>query len=153
VDDEPRCGVYRAPNREEESKFRDPSIVREHFNLPELGLKNAQSVVDMAKSETRLMNATLKGVAGETALVPESMPTEESMNRAKELFSSICDHHGTAMLMSMGPVFNELAGVQMVHADLIELSHQLEIGPETPLTFPDAVDIVAFVRSSTSDSA
>jgi hypothetical protein len=151
VDDEPRCGVYRAPNPEEEVKFREPSIVRESFNLPELGLKNAQSVVDMAKSETRVMNATLKGMAGgEAAETADTGPFQELvMRRAKELFSALSDRHGgTVILMLLGPVLAELLGFDVVHEDLMDLCAQLEIDPHTPISFPDIVDIAVFIRGN-----
>jgi hypothetical protein len=149
VDDEPRCGVYRAPNREEEAKFREPSIIRESFSLPELGLKNSQSVVDMAKSETRIMNATLKGVASERLGPAASiLPAELSMQHAKEVFASICDHSGAAFLISLGPVLKELLGTEVTRDDIVELAQQLEIGPDTPITFPDAVDIATFIKGN-----
>jgi hypothetical protein len=152
MDDEPRCGVYRAPNREEEAKFREPSIIRESFSLPELGLKNAQSVVDTAKSETRVMNATLKGVASERLVPAESsLPPEHSMQHAKEIFASICDHSGAAFLISLGPVLMELLGTELTRDDVVELAQQLEIGPDTPLTFPDVVDIATFIRGNSGD--
>lgn len=66
VEDEPRCGEYREPKPDEllyeMANFRDPPISRETFPLPKIGLLDPQGTLDFAKTETRLMNATLKGL-------------------------------------------------------------------------------------------
>mmetsp|Transcript_1633 Transcript_1633/g.1777 ORF Transcript_1633/g.1777 Transcript_1633/m.1777 type:complete len:240 (-) Transcript_1633:147-866(-) len=154
VDDAPRCGEYREPTKEEELRFRDPNILRENFDLPKLGLLDAQSILDVAKSESRQMNAYKRGLEGlespgrEGTIKNIIIISKENINRAAIAFSLLDDmKNGLIPLNVLGPVFHELeSGFSDDNMDAI--LNQLEIEFNTVLSFPEVVDIATFLLSN-----
>jgi hypothetical protein len=151
VSDAPRCGEYREPSKEEELRFRDPNIVRESFDLPKLGLLDAQSILDVAKSESRRVNAFKRGLEspGKKGTVDFTvMIPKENVNRAAVVFSVLDNmKNGLVPLNVLGPVFHELeSGFSDDNMDAILI--QLEIEFDTALSFPEVIDIATFLLSN-----
>ena len=100
VEDDPRCGEYRDPTRDEtnfeDDKFREPPIPRESFPLPAIGLLDPQGTLDLAKTETRLLNATLKGMTLTTN--GEDYPNNNTHNS-----SSYSPNHRNTMTAPSSP--------------------------------------------------
>jgi hypothetical protein len=146
-----KCGKYREPTKEEELRFRDPNILRENFDLPKLGLLDAQSILDVAKSESRQLNAYKRGLEspGKKGTMKNTiMISKENINRAAIAFSLLDDmKNGLIPLNVLGPVFHELeSGFSDDNMDAI--LNQLEIEFNTALSFPEVIDIATFLLSN-----
>ena len=154
MEDAPRCGEYREPTMDEEQRFREPTIVRESFELPKLGLLDPQSIVDVAKSETRISNAGKRGLENGNGnkglgLEPETNSiSKECMNRASVAFSKL-DVLGTGLvpLESLNSVFTEL-GSDFSGDNMDAIRHELEIERDTALSFPEVIDIALYLLSN-----
>lgn len=147
VDGAPTCGEYREPTPEEETRFREPTIAREIFELPELGLLDPQSIVDVAKSETRINNAGRRGLEiGNKGLSNhETTISKECMSRAAAAFARLdIENEGLLPLAALSPVFTEL-GSDFTDENIDAIREELEIEFDTALSFPEAIDIALYL--------
>ena len=150
VDGAPTCGEYREPTVEEEARFREPTIACEIFELPVLGLLDPQSIVDVAKSETRINNAGKRGLEmghkGKNDSIAPETPTisKECMNRAAVVFAQLDEGDGLVPLSALSPVFTEL-GSDFTDDNIDAIRQELEIELDTALSFPEAIDIALYL--------
>lgn len=144
VDDQPKCGEYRAPKPSELSLFGKPHVRQGHFDLPEIGLENPRAVLDLAISEARMERSPLGG-NGFTF-------SSETLQSAEKIFDSIDTTHVSLLpLRSLGEVFAEL-GLAVTPDDLAEIAAQLEIEQSSTFTFPEVVEIALFLINGSSSS-
>jgi len=188
VEDEPRCGEYRDPTRDElqheMAKFREPPIPHESFPLPKIGLLDPQGTLDLAKTQTRLMNATLKGLSmtddfrrstgggvdatGPRGVAPGALARAQAAFARLELDTRDGSSEATmggppaVPFCHLGPVFDALlAGdqpdgaqqVRLTDEDMEDIMAQLEIDADTPLSFPEVVEIAACISTTNVDPA
>lgn len=150
VDGAPSCGEYREPTRDEEIRFREPTIVRECFELPKLGLLDSQSILDIAKSESRIKNSKRRGLDIVSASGPDSAAafSKESVGRAAAAFAAL-DTRGNGLLPleMLRPVFREI-GFLLSDDDLDAIRVELEIDIDTALSLPEVIDIAAYQLSN-----
>ena len=159
LNNEPRCGVFRPPTGDEENKFRDATIVRQNFNLPELGLKNPQLTIELAKAETRIINTALKITQdmNDSTRQEEDRPftptlsnviSADLMYESRVVFNTIDQefkNNGLLPFEMLNPVFNKLLGVDLSDDNMEEIRSQLEIGYNATLEFSEAVDIATLI--------
>ena len=144
VDDAPKCGEYREPTREEELRFQEPTIARETFNLPKLGLLDPQSIIDMAKSESRISNAGRRGLEAPVA----TSISKERMCSAALVFGELSRaDNGLVILSNLSPVFAEL-GSDFSQDNIDAIKRELEIDNDTGLSFPEVTDIALYLLSN-----
>jgi hypothetical protein len=146
VADQPRCGEYRDPNSNEVHRFGEPDVRKESFTLPEIGLKQPRTVIDVATSEVRLDRALRLGQFCEEI-------TEEAIMDAENEFVRL-DTHGSGVLSLwvLTPVFEAL-GLSLSTSNLHDIAHQLELGNFATLSFPEVIDIATSLISGERLSA
>jgi hypothetical protein len=140
VNDQPRCGEYRDPNSNESHRFGESSVRKENFTLPEIGLKQPRTVIDVATSQVRLDRALRLGQFCEEV-------TQDSLLDAEAEFVRL-DTHGSGLLSLwvLGSVFSIL-GLSLSTSNLHDIAHQLELGNFATLSFPEVVDIATCLIS------
>lgn len=134
VNDQPRCGEYREPTTNEIHRFGEPSVRREQFSLPAIGLDQPRVVLDIATSEIRLERAMREGQFC-------SELTPEAVIEGARVFDNLDIHSaGVLTLWALAPVF-ECLGITLSSANLHDIAQQLELSTFATLSFPEVVDI------------
>lgn len=156
VNGSPSCGEYREPTKEEEIRFREPSIARQCFELPQLGLLDSQSIMDIAKTETRIVNAARRGLDVAPTAGAESLGaiiSKECISRAAITFAALDINGGGLLpLSALKPVFHEL-GSDFSDSNIEAIRLELEIEMDTSLSFPETVDIATYLVSNTQQES
>ena len=111
---------------------------------------DSQSILDIAKSESRITNAVRRGLDIASASGSDSTATfsKESVGRAAAAFAAL-DTRGNGLL-PLGvllPVFREI-GFLFSDDDLDAIRVELEIDIDTALSLPEVIDIAAYQLSN-----
>jgi hypothetical protein len=145
VDDSPKCGEFREPTEDELPRFGKAAIYKLKFALPPLMLENIRSVLDCTIAATRNSRALHRGVANSSA---KTNVENDMIERAERVFQE----HDTT---SSGVIpFNkihfilEVLDVHLSQDDISDLMLQLEIMPNTGVSFPEIIDIATFCQDS-----
>ena len=141
--DIPQCGEYREPTEEEDMMFNEPGVWKATYELPGLKLANSRNVLDNSIAKLRAERGVLRGLSN-VAIPPESIDT------ASELFSSMLENAGNDPVNALIPLNScaeifKMLGVEMNEELLESMSYRLEISLDTPLSFPEIVDLSSFM--------
>jgi hypothetical protein len=143
ADNQPFCGQYREPTKEELAKFGVADVRTSSFTIPEIGLQDSRAVLDQATIETRINRSVLRGTTG--GMNPIGM---SAIDIAQERFNSLdASKNGSIPFSSIGEVL-ALLGVVLDADDLETMRMQLEIGPQQQFSFPEVYDVANFLASS-----
>ena len=140
LEDSPRCGEFREPTKEEEHLFKETSMRKAPFTLPDLALDNPKDVINHAIANTRLSQSTDdQTMRGEI--------TNEMLQSAEKIFHSLLpsELESVVRIDVLEEVFRAL-GVDNYTDIAADLSAQLELDDDTELSFPEVVDIASFIR-------
>lgn len=113
---------------------------------------DSQSILDIAKSESRITNAVRRGldivpVTGSDSATASF--SKESLCRAAVAFAAIdTSGKGLLPLQVLRPVFREI-GFLFSDDDLDAIRVELEIDIDTALSLPEVIDIAAYQLSNT----
>lgn len=145
VNDQPKCGEYRDPRHDETIRFGKSRIRKEIYTLPELGLEDAKGVMDISIATVRLENALRRGISS-------GVFDSEALDRAKVVFSEAdISRMGLLSLHLSSNVFESL-GVDSKVVDMREVFHELDIGMDAELSFPEIVDIAMYIHTNMSQA-
>lgn len=135
AEDQPRCGEYREPSSEEATRFCEPTVRKESFGLPELGLVDAREVVGIATATTRSENAARRGIAN-------AYISPEALLDAKRVFVQL-DVHGSNLVpfYSIPPVLLALGVSSIAMLSFDDLQQELELERDQPLSYVECIDI------------
>lgn len=142
VEDSPKCGEFREPSLEEQKCFGKSTMRTSKFVLPECKLENIRSVLDTTVAATRNERAQFRGVAHGEALDPALLQSAEA------LFENINIAHSGEIAFGDALQVLEVLGVEFSEEEQFDLMQQLEINESTLVSFPEVVDIAAFILSN-----
>lgn len=128
------------------------------FELPMLGLLDAQSIVDSARTESRILNGASKALevthihSESTSALPFT-PSEGNLSRAAIAFSSLdSTEDGLLPLNALKPVFFEL-GSDFLPDDVEAIAKELELDMCTSLSFQEVTDMAAYLLTNSHTSS
>jgi hypothetical protein len=142
VEDSPKCGEFREPTEDEQRSFGKSTIRTSKFTLPECKLENVRSVLDTTVAATRNERAQFRGVSHGDAF------SQELLKQAEELFENINIANSGEIMFQDSLKVLELLGVELTEEEQYELMQQLEINESSLISFPEVVDIAAFILSN-----
>lgn len=146
LDDQPKCGEFRSPTSAEELRFVRPlprGIYFNDFKLPNLGLANAQGVLDLSISSTRMQSLNKSSSSeGNTNIAPVS---DDILEKAGELFKSLSKGSDTLAVEQLGPILDAM-GLQLDSSSLNQLMSQLADKNALYLSFADIIELVAYIQ-------
>ncbi len=140
---QPRCGEYREPTREEKSRFCEPTVRKQVYELPEIGLQQPGEVLDMAITNVRMENGDRRGI-----LKSNNQPTlsEESLEELRRIFASLDnDRSGIVPLGNLGSFFGALGFPYQFDDTMISMFRDFEIELDSAISFPEAIDLVQYM--------
>mmetsp|Transcript_6242 Transcript_6242/g.10195 ORF Transcript_6242/g.10195 Transcript_6242/m.10195 type:complete len:342 (-) Transcript_6242:131-1156(-) len=139
VEDSPKCGEFREPSPEEQKCFGRSAMRTSKFTLPECKLENIRSVLDTSVAATRNERAQFRGMShGETF-------SSELLQQAETLFENINIANSGEIAFQDSLQVLEVLGVEFSEEEQAELMQQLEISGASMISFPEVVDIAAFI--------
>ena len=140
AEDQPRCGEYREPNAEERASFKPSTVRKEHFDLPEIGLEAPQEVMELATTAVRSEHAERRGIASGITL------NEKKVADLKEIYHTLPGAVlGVVALAELEPFFGNLGLPPMGDPGMHSLFEELELTPDSEITFPEAIDIAQYL--------
>jgi len=143
AEDQPRCGEYREPTREELSRFSEPTVRKQVFDLPEIRLEQPGEVLDMAITNVRMENSDRRGMV-KTGNQP--VLSEDNLEELRRIFGSLdSNREGVVVLGALGPFFGALGFPDQMDDSMVGLFNQLEIELDQAFSFPEAIDIVNYM--------
>jgi hypothetical protein len=143
AEDQPRCGEYREPSGEELSRFSEPTVRRQAFDLPEIRLEQPGEVLDMAITNVRMENSGRRGMV-KTGNQP--VLSEDNLEELRRIFGSLdLAREGIVLLSRLGPFFGALGFPDQMDDAMVGLFNQLEIELDQAFSFPEAIDIVNYM--------
>ncbi len=150
-EDQPRCGEFRVPNNEEALRLVRPlakGVYHNDFDIPQIGLANPRSIVDMAVSDVR-MNSLNKSYARlATPAADAGGINPRNLEYAKIKFQELLGGDTEADTISIyqsKPVFSEL-GLNLSGADVGAIISQLELQESLDISFAELVEIAVYIH-------
>jgi hypothetical protein len=146
AEDAPRCGEYRQPSSDELSRFGEPSVRKQNFDLPDIGLEAAGEVLDMAVTTVRMENSDRRGIISNNNSGP--VLSEENLEELRKIFSSLdTDRTSFVQLQNMGPFFGAVGFPSEIDETMINLFTELDLTLETEISFPESVYILQYMMN------
>jgi len=147
AEDAPRCGEYREPNKDETTRFGEPSVRKQNYILPEICLESPNEVLDMATTNVRMENSDRRGISNNSNNGDGPILSEENLDELRKIFSALPSSMGNVQVQSLGPFFAALGFPSDISNDdtMINLFNDLELSMDSELSFPEAVDIVHYM--------
>jgi hypothetical protein len=146
LEDQPRCGEFRAPTNAEEVRFHRTlprGLFVNDFELPSLGLAKADEVLDAAVSTVRLSSLNRTGRTAETQSLSI---TSDQMQEAERVFNSlVLNSSGTIELHNLEEVLVAM-GLFINSMDLEQVIEQLIAKEAQYLSFADITEIAAYLQ-------
>lgn len=128
------------------------------FELPILGLLDAQSIVDTARTESSVLNGACKAIEvthinnESTNPLPNTL-LEGNISRAAVAFSALdSSEDGLLPLKALRPVFLAL-GSDFSTDDVEAIAVELELDVCTLLSFQEVTDIATYLLSNSRTSS
>jgi len=143
AEDQPRCGEYREPTGDEKTRFCEPTVRKQMFDLPEIRLEQPGQVLDMAITNVRMENSDRRGmVKGGN----QPVLSEENLDELRRIFASLdTGREGVVLLSNLGSFFGALGFPDQFDDSMVSLFDQLEIELDQAFSFPEAIDIVHYM--------
>lgn len=161
-EDQPRCGEFRVPNNEEALRLVRPlakGVYHNDFDIPQIGLANPRSIVDMAVSDvrmnsvnkafTRLSSPATEGDGGGANINPRNL--DKAKIKFQELLGGDTESDTVSIYQSK-PVFSEL-GLNLSGADIGAIISQLELQESLDISFAELVEIAVYIHGEKEQHA
>jgi len=155
-DDQPRCGEFRSPTAEEETRFvrlLPKGMFHNEFKLPGLTLADPTGIIDIAVSDVRMQSIRRSHASpedGAEGIYSTQIPAQ-SLERARKVFHGLTNGNGnsneaqTISIYRLADVLYEL-GLSLTAADITEIVTQLELKDTLDVSFSEAVEIASYIH-------
>jgi len=149
VNDIPKCGELKEMDDRVKSTFQE---ISEPFDIPQLGLENPEQILADTVTKIRQDRAARLVVDNKQDNNGEredlkKLFDERELNFMREMFDQVGDQDDGLMLCgSVGSLLSNV-GLAVDEYWLQEFMTHLEAGPNTKISFPEFVDIVAIITS------